>query len=132
MSDLKYTITKFDNENKVLIVTFENEGWAELRLTNPLPKNIEELEKLIKQFAAPIEAVEAQTNPDVDLSYIDSLVGANQITSRFQLIQPKEPEQTIDPETDAALKVWEDQKFQEKIKETLVKLGVLPEQAIGV
>lgn len=127
MSDLKYTITKFDNENKSLVVTFENEGWAELRLTKPLPKNINELEALIKQFAAPIEAIEAQTNPDVDLSYINDLLGAERVTQRFQLNPSSLNNQnnTLDPQVEANLRMWEDIGFQQKVAGALVKLGVI-------
>jgi hypothetical protein len=86
--ELKYKITKFDEANKVVVVTFEQDGWAEIRLTNPLPKNAEELEKIIKRFAAPVEAVEARTNPDADLSYINQLIDIEKTTLRYSLAPP--------------------------------------------
>ena len=128
MIDLKYTITKFDNENKIVTVAFENGEWAELKLVNPLPKNIQELESIIKNFAAPIEAIEARTNPDADLSYIDSLLGTEITTTRKQLTPvPSKPavEPEIDPEVEANLKMWEEIEFQQKLGDALVKLGVL-------
>lgn len=128
MIDLKYTITKFDDVNKLVTVTFDDGGWAEIRLTNPLPKNIEDLENIIKQFSAPIEAIEAQNNPDTDLSYIQDQVGIEKITTRNRLTQDQENKQLeVDPEVEANIRMWEDIQFQKKIGDALVKLGVLTE-----
>lgn len=125
MIDLKYTITKFDTETKVVTVTFEKDGWAEIRLTNPLPKNIGELESLIKQFAAPLEAVET---PDADLSYINAILGQEQSTARFSLTEDKASvSEPLDPETEANIKMWEEIEFQKKVGAALVKLGVVSE-----
>lgn len=130
MIDLKYTITKFDNENKLVTVSFEDGSWAEIRLANPLPKDVQELESIIKSYAAPLEAVEAQSNPDADLSYINSLVGNERITTRFQLNPTPEtnnPSSGLDPEVEENMKMWEEIAFQKKVGEALVKLGVVAE-----
>ena len=129
MIELKYTITKFDEENNLVQVTFDDGSWAEIRLANPLPKNIEELETIIKRFAAPVEAIEAVTSPDADLSYIAPLVGSERTTDRLRLLQNSSETQAteIDPEVEANLKMWEDINFQNKVAGALVKLGVLPE-----
>lgn len=86
--DFNYTITKFDEVNKTLVVTFEDGHWAEIRLANPLPKDISALEEIIKRRTAPIEAIQAQTNPDADLSYINSLVGNTRTAERYSLVPP--------------------------------------------
>ena len=127
MSTVKYTITKFDKEAKVVVVTFEDGGWAELRLVNPLPKNIEELEDIIKRFTAPKEAIEAQLNPDADLSYIDNLIGVEKECERLVLnpSNPTKPGPEMDPEVEAQMKEWEKQQFQNKVSEALVALGVI-------
>lgn len=125
MIDLKYTITKFDDVNKLVTVTFEDNGWADIRLTKPLPKNIEELENIIKQYSAPIEAIEAQTNPDADLSYINELIGVEKTTTRNQLNHNPVTPEDVDPEIEANLRMWEDMQFQQKVSDVLVKLGVM-------
>lgn len=127
MIDLKYTITKFDNATKTVTVTFDDNSWAEVRLSNPLPKNIEELEAIIKQFAVPAEVIESQLNPDADLSFIDSLVGVEKTTTRYRLNSVAQENPTLDPETEANLKMWEDISFQKKVADALVVLGVLTE-----
>lgn len=121
----KYTITKFDKENKLVVVTFDDGQWAELRLVNPLPKTIEELETVIKQFTAPKEAIEAQLNPDTDLSYIDNLIGVEKECDRFVMNPEPAPAPTIDPELEANLKMWEQQKFEKEIAQVLLKFGIL-------
>ena len=127
MSNFKYTITKFDEQNKLVVVTFDDGAWAELRLTNPLPKDIISLEDQIKRFTAPKEAIEAQLNPDADLSYINSLVGVEKECERFSLNSNQAPgsPEAVDPETEANLVMWEQVQFQNKVGEALVALGVV-------
>lgn len=84
----KYKITKFDKENKLLVVVYDDGHWAEIRLANPLPPNIEALEKIIKTYTAPKEVIEAQLAPSADLSYIDSLVDEERTAERFSLAPP--------------------------------------------
>ena len=88
MSDLKYTITKYDAENKIIDVVFSDNGWANIHLREPLPTNKEELEKIIKQFASPIEVIQAREDTSVDLSYIAPLVGTQYTTTRFSVTNP--------------------------------------------
>jgi hypothetical protein len=131
MTDLEYTITKFDKELKYLVVTFTDNTWAEIRLSNPLPKNIEELEKIIKQFAAPKEAIEARLAPDADLSYIESLVMQPRTCERHTLMPEvtEVPEIEVDPELDEQLRAMEKVAFENKVKEILVSLNIIPAQA---
>lgn len=98
--DFKYKITKFDSENKTVVVVFDDGNWAEIRLANPLPANIEELEKIIKRYTAPKEAIEAQLAPSADLSYIEPLIDVERTAERFSIaamIQPPDitPQATI-------------------------------------
>lgn len=88
MSDLKYTITKYDATNKIVDVVFSDNGWASIHLREPLPTNKEELEKVIKQFASPIEVIQAREDTSVDLSYIAPLVGTQYTTTRFSVKNP--------------------------------------------
>lgn len=88
MSDLKYTITKWDAEFKILDVVFSDNGWANIHLREPLPTNQEELEKVIKQFASPIEVIQAREDTSVDLSFIAPLVGTQYTTTRFSVSKP--------------------------------------------
>lgn len=97
MSDLNYTITNWDTENKILDVVFADNGWANIHLREPLPSNQQELEKIIRQFAAPIEAIEARTNPSVDLGYIAGLVGKQYTTTRFSVMNPEPDVGMSDP-----------------------------------
>lgn len=126
MLDLKYTITNFDANTSTLTVEFAEGGWASIRLATPLPQNIEELSTIIKQFAQPVEAIQAQTEPDADLSYIDNLIGIEQTTERYSIeavTSQNAPE--VDPEIDAALKAAEELQFKQRVANVLVKFGVL-------
>lgn len=126
MSKVKYTVTKFDAQTKTAVVSFEDGNWAELRLVNPLPKNLQEFENIVKQFAAPKEAIEAQTNPDADLSYIESIIGVEKECDRLILYPSVNmPNEELDPEVEANMKMWEDVQFQQKVGQALVALGVV-------
>jgi hypothetical protein len=89
--EFKYKITKFDAENKTVVVVFDDGAWAEIRLANPLPPTIEDLEKIIKTYTAPKEVIEAQLAPSADLSYIDALIDIERTAERFSLTPPPPP-----------------------------------------
>ena len=129
MSTFKYTITKFDKQLNLIVVVFDDGQWAELRLANPLPKNVEDLETLIKRYTPAKETIDALHAPDADLSYIDSLVGVEKECKRFSFTSTSQPEEEemLDPEVEANLKMWEDINFQKKVGEALVALGVTKE-----
>lgn len=81
INELKYTITKFDEANKLLVVTFADDGWAQLNLVAPFPQSMEEIDAMVKQFAAPVEVMEAK-QARVDLSFIHAQVGTPRTTAR--------------------------------------------------
>lgn len=124
MSLLKYKITKFDNQLKIVDVSFDDGTWAQLRLSNPLPKNQQDLEMLIKDYAAPIEAIQAQQSPDADLSYIENLVDKEFETTRKSLFNP-EVTINIDEETLANSQMWEEIQFKKQVGKVLVEFGLL-------
>lgn len=125
MNELKYRITSFDKELKLLEVKFDDGSWAQIRLTTPLPKTLIELEEIIKQFSAPVEAIEAQVNPDADLSYISNIVGVERVCERQRLSQPATiVDTTIDPEVEAALVAEEEAEFEARVTAILSKLGI--------
>jgi hypothetical protein len=96
LNQFKYTITKFDSENKIVVVTFDDGAWTEIRLVSPLPKDLNELEEIIKRFTPPVEALQAKIDT-TDLSYIDPLVGKEATTNRLRMtpepIAPKSEEE---------------------------------------
>lgn len=122
----KYKITKFDKENNLLSVVFDDGGWADIGLRNPLPKNIKELESIIKQFTAPKETIEARVSPDADLSYIEEIIGIEKESDRFSLINP-DPElpPELSEESQKNLEMWEDINFQKKVGDALVSMGII-------
>lgn len=122
---LKYKITKFDRENLTITAVFpEEKTWAEVRLANPLPKNVDELEDIIRRFASPREAIEARINPDSELSYIDPLIEVERECERYSL-DPEKIAQQIDPEVEADILMWENGQFEQEVKEVLINLGVI-------
>lgn len=132
MIDLEYTITKFDKDINTVVVAFADGAWAEIRLSNPLPKDITELENIIKQFAPSKEAIESRTNPDADLSYIDQFISVPRSCPRLSLVPellPEAPEIEVDPEIDIQLQAAEKIVFENRVKELLVALNVIPAQA---
>lgn len=98
--EFKYKITKFDNENKLIVVVFDDGNWAEIRLTNPLPATVEDLEKIINKYTAPVEVIEARLAPSADLSYIESLIDVERTAERFSfanLSPSPAAAQTVEP-----------------------------------
>lgn len=124
MSLLKYKITKFDTQLKIIDVSFDDGTWAQLRLSNPLPKNQQDLEMIIKDYAAPIEAIQAQQSPDADLSYIEDLVDKEFETTRKSLFAPAAVID-IDEEALAESQMWEELQFKKQVGKVLVEFGLL-------
>lgn len=88
----KYKITKFDKENKTITVVFdEDNSWAEIRLSNPLPPSIEELEKIIRHYVAPKEVIEAKIAPSADVSYIEQYIDIERTADRLKLFDDQPP-----------------------------------------
>ena len=131
MSDLNYTITKYDAENKIVDVVFSDNGWASIHLREPLPTNKEELEKIIKQFAAPVEVIQAREDTSVDLSYIAPLVGTQYTTTRFSVTNPdvamSRPNAPAQPTPEQMLQYAEFQRLQQQkqMGDFLVEQGLL-------
>lgn len=130
MNELTYVITKFDETTKTIDVTFDDNSWAQLRLKNPLPKNKEELDFLIKDFAEPIEAIQARQAPDADLSYISAMVNQAQTTTRKSLEIPDSPE--VDPEVLANSEMWEQTQFKKQVGDVMVEFGLLTSNPVSI
>lgn len=126
----KYKITKFDAENNFVWVVFDDGSWAEIKLANPLPASIEDLEKIISMYTAPKEAIEAQTAPTADLSYINSFVEVERTANRFSL--KGEPAQDIDPAVLENVKMGQDLNFEKQVAAALVKFGVIAEDPTNI
>lgn len=136
LTNLKYTITKFDPTAKQLDVQFDDGSWAHIQLRTPLPTNQQELEDIIRQFAASVEVVEAKT-ADVDLSFVNNLVNTQQTTQRYSITNPTgkpDPNAPISgqmppqmPSPDEIKQMQNNQKiqFQYNIADFLVQQGIL-------
>lgn len=133
MKNLTYTITSFDPVNKELRVEFEDGNWAGIRLTSPLPKDSLELEAIIKQFAAPIEAMEARLTPDADLTYIASMLNTPRHCERYSLKKLSAPNVSIatpevpelDQELQAELAAQEQKDFEDRVKAVVTSMGLV-------
>ena len=127
-----YKITKFDQEQKLLVVVFDDDSWADIRLANPLPRNMEELEAIIKTFVAPKEAIEAQLTPDADISFIGDFVNVDREADRL-VLNPDAPENQITKgEIDDEIQPWEEMQFNKRIGDILVEFGVLKENPLSI
>lgn len=83
--DFKYKITKFDKENKLVVVVYEDESWAEIRLVEPFPATLEDFDKLVSMHTAPVEVMQARQNTTADLSFIESAVDSERTAERFSI-----------------------------------------------
>jgi hypothetical protein len=120
MEDVKFTITKFDSEINIIHVQFAEGGWAQIQLVAPLPSNLEELKAIVRGYVAPVEALQGRTS-DVDLSYINAVIGVEQECSRIRLADSENSHL-------AALKAAEDKFSQElnmRVREILIAEGVI-------
>lgn len=80
-TELKYTITRFDDQNKVVDVSYDDGGWARIQLVPPFPGTLEALDNIVRRFAPSIEVIESRKDPK-DLSFIHGAVGVERVTQR--------------------------------------------------
>lgn len=95
MSTFKYEIVNFDPVNLRLEINMFEDGWARIQLTSPLPKTVDELEAIIRQFAPAKEVAAAkQETETTDMSFVTALVGVTRETDRIVLIPTEAPPAT--------------------------------------
>lgn len=88
VENFKYTITRFDEEHRIIVVSFDDGGWADIRLNAPLPKNMDELESVIRNFTPSYEHMQAIQSTE-DLSFISSNVGMERTAARLKITAPQ-------------------------------------------
>lgn len=121
MNTLKYTITEFSDAEKLVSVTFADGSWAKIRLMAPLPTSIEELDALVKQYASPVEHVQAMQAP-TDLSFIAAAVGVEREVARFSVAEANTPP-TTEAATAEAMEVLEEERLRAFILQVLAENG---------
>jgi glycosyltransferase involved in cell wall biosynthesis len=70
VNNVTFVITNFDQEQKQIDVSFDDNTYAKIQLKSPLPRSQTDLENIIKQFAKPLEVVQGYAE-DTDLSFIN-------------------------------------------------------------
>lgn len=83
--DFKYKVTKFDSAEKLLTVVFEDGGWAEIRLVEPFPASMADIDKIVAAYTASIDDMEAKLNTTVDLSFIESAIDVERTGQRRRI-----------------------------------------------
>jgi len=83
MSTFTYTVTAFDEANRILSFKIEGEGERHIQLAEPLPSTIEQLEDFIRPWALHAEIVEAKEK-EHDFGFIAPFVGSERETERFR------------------------------------------------
>lgn len=78
---IRYRIREYDPAQRILIVDFDDGGWADIRLQEPLPTTIEELDELIAERTDHVEHIEARARP-FDDSLVSKLVGKTRTAPR--------------------------------------------------
>lgn len=99
MSTLHYTIRAFDAAQQTITVDFADGSWAHISLrsaAHQMPANRAELEDIIRQFAAPVEAA----RPASSLDFIAPLIGQALSTERRSLEPPAPPAPPPPPPVD--------------------------------
>jgi len=141
ISQVSFTIKDFNFAERQLDIVYSDGNWAKIQLKAPLPKNQEDLENIVKQFCPPLEVVQAKQS-DVDLSFINDLVGKSITISRHSLdgstVTPdgrivNKPIEVM-PDAETMAQIQKNQEIQNKhgFAQMLVDLGVLKENPVDL
>jgi hypothetical protein len=142
VNTVTFVITSFNEEDKQLDVSFDDGSYAKIQLKSPLPANQEDLEIIVKQFARPLEVVQAYAE-DADLSFIHGLTEKQITTTRHSVdgMVPTPdgrlvPNNSNGPTPDAETRdqMQKNQEIQNKhgFAQMLVDLGVLKENPVDL
>jgi hypothetical protein len=101
VNTLNYTITEFDDTNKLVSVIFGDGSWAKIRLAAPLPQTIEALDDIVKQYAPAVEHLQA-AQENTDLSFITAAVGVAREVERLVLGGRTTPAAQLEAEAEEA------------------------------
>jgi hypothetical protein len=83
--EFKYKVTKFNLAEKLLTVVFEDGGWAEIRLVEPFPASMQDVDKIVAEYTASIDDMEAKLNTTADLSFIESAIDVERTGQRRRI-----------------------------------------------
>ena len=142
VNTVTFVITSFNEEEKQIDVSFDDNTYAKIQLKSPLPKSQTDLENIIKQFARPLEVVQGFAE-DADLSFIHELTEKQITTSRHSIdgtttlpdgrIVQNRPQGPM-PDADTRTQMQKNQDIQNKhgFAQMLVDLGVLKENPVDL
>jgi hypothetical protein len=142
VNTVTFVITNFDQEQKQLDVSFDDNTYAKIQLKSPLPRSQTDLENIIKQFAKPLEVVQGYAE-DTDLSFIHELTEKQITTNRHSMdgtttlpdgrIVQNKPQGPI-PDAETRAQIQKNQEIENKhgFAQMLVDLGVLKENPVDL
>lgn len=145
VNTVTFVITNFNEEEKQIDVSFDDNSYAKIQLKSPLPRSQTDLENIIKQFARPLEVVQGFSE-DTDLSFIHELTEKQITTSRHsvdgtttlpdgRIVQngPQGPQGPM-PDPKTMEQINKNQQIQNKhsFAQMLVDLGVLKENPVDL
>ena len=142
VNTVTFVITNFNEEEKQIDVSFDDNSYAKIQLKSPLPRSQTDLENIIKQFARPLEVVQGFSE-DTDLSFIHELTEKQITTSRHSVdgtttlpdgrIVQNRPQSPM-PDAETRAQIQKNQEIESKygFAQMLVDLGVLKENTVDL
>lgn len=96
--DFKYTITNFDIDKRVVSVAFADGGHADIPLIVPFPSTPEQLDAIVRNYAKPVQQIDAERADPTALTFIQDLIDTERVTSRIGsvVIEAPPPIKTAD------------------------------------
>jgi hypothetical protein len=101
MSDtFKYKITHYDNERQTLTVELADGGWANITIAQPYPKNLQDVDKIVRAYSIPKEIIEARTGTGKEeLDWLNNAVGVEREAERFSFFRAQNKHKTQELES---------------------------------
>jgi len=101
MSDtFKYKITQWDASRQVLTVEFADGGWTAITMMQPYPKNLQDVDKIVRAYSIPKEIIEAHAGAGKEeLEWLNNAVGAEREAERFSFFRAQNKHKTQELES---------------------------------
>lgn len=125
MLKFKYKIREYNENERYIVVDYDDNTWARINFMNSIPTNQAELNKLVSQFTKHVEQFEARKADD---SFIKGTVGIEHEAERFSFLNPNysQSEPSVNPYADS-LNDMDEELIEEIVTKILIAKGVINE-----
>ena len=126
MNNFNYVIREYNEDEKFIIVDYDDGSWARIDFVNKIPSSQSELDDIVSRYTKSKEQIEITK---LDDSFVKRSIGKSHEAQRFSFAPPPSstPAPTFENPYADALNEAEDNAIEEIVTRILIKKGIISE-----